>query len=442
MDPSRLRRWLVSKMMSSFSSLERQNKLRAKFEKKRNRRGEPHVVEYFHQVDDPYSYLSAQVLRVFCDRYDVHLICHLVSPVTDANSAEPDLLRVHAIRDAHHIAPHYKLDFPCTTEQPSEVSIAIANSRLAKLIEEQNVEEFVEESQKSAEWFWRGKGDTEEVDSIDSQSVERALRQGNARRKQLRHYSGAMFYYAGEWYWGIDRLHYLELRLRELGLDSKPDEPFITTPPDMPTQNLNDQCSLTLEIFPSLRSPYTAISFDRVINYCEQVNLNYRVRPVLPMVMRGVPATREKGEYILFDTGREARRLGVDFGPCFDPIGEPTRKAYSLLKWAEENGKLNEFYSTFLKKAWCHEVNTNTDKGLREVIEASGLDWQQAQAHLGGDEWQAEIEENRLAMYGPGLWGVPSFRLLDQNGEELFSTWGQDRLWLVFEKVRQANNAE
>lgn len=38
------------------------------------------------------------------------------------------------------------------------------------------------------------------------------------RRETLGHYSGAMLYYGGEWYWGIDRLHYLEARLETLGL--------------------------------------------------------------------------------------------------------------------------------------------------------------------------------------------------------------------------------
>ena len=39
---------------------------------------------------------------------------------------------------------------------------------------------------------------------------------GNARREKLGHYSGAMFYYGGEWYWGVDRVYHLEERLVEL----------------------------------------------------------------------------------------------------------------------------------------------------------------------------------------------------------------------------------
>ena len=36
---------------------------------------------------------------------------------------------------------------------------------------------------------------------------------GRREREALGHYLGGTLYYAGEWYWGIDRLPYLEERL-------------------------------------------------------------------------------------------------------------------------------------------------------------------------------------------------------------------------------------
>jgi 2-hydroxychromene-2-carboxylate isomerase len=47
------------------------------------------------------------------------------------------------------------------------------------------------------------------------------------------------------------------------------------------------------------------------------------------------------------------------------------------------------------------------------------------------------LEENRLAMYAAGLWGVPSFRLLDAQGHPLLALWGQDRLWLVAREIQR-----
>jgi 2-hydroxychromene-2-carboxylate isomerase len=71
------------------------------------------------------------------------------------------------------------------------------------------------------------------------------------------------------------------------------------------------------------------------------------------------------------------------------------------------------------------------------VVEQAGLDWKDAQAHLGDPAWEAELEQNRLAMYDAGLWGVPSFRLLDDKGKQLLALWGQDRLWLFAREIQR-----
>ena len=83
-------------------------------------------------------------------------------------------------------------------------------------------------------------------------------------------------------------------------------------------------------------------------------------------------------------------------------------------------------------------VNTNNDQGMRKVVEAAGLDWGQAKQVIGNSDWQADLESNRLAMYDAGLWGVPSYRLLDENGRELLALWGQDRLWIMAAKIQEA----
>jgi 2-hydroxychromene-2-carboxylate isomerase len=196
-----------------------------------------------------------------------------------------------------------------------------------------------------------------------------------------------------------------------------------------------DNGSLTLEIYPSLRSPYTAVVFDQALKLAEVTGVNLVVRPVLPMVMRGVPATREKGMYIFTDAAREARSAGVPFGHFRDPIGEPARNCYSLYPWACEQGRGNQLISSFLSAAFAKGVNTNNARGLKQVVENAGLDWSVAKTMLGKPGWQAILENNRLAMYQAGLWGVPSFRLLNRRGESVLALWGQDRLWLVAREI-------
>ena len=74
---------------------------------------------------------------------------------------------------------------------------------------------------------------------------------------------------------------------------------------------------------------------------------------------------------------------------------------------------------------------------MKQVVENSGLSWTEALKIIDNEDWEAELEENRLAMLGLGIWGVPSYRLFDQNGQEVLSAWGQDRLWLVAREIKR-----
>ena len=59
MDPSRLRRWLTSRFLSSLVKPGRVEKIEARAERQRVKSGLPHRLEYFHQVDDAYSHLAS-----------------------------------------------------------------------------------------------------------------------------------------------------------------------------------------------------------------------------------------------------------------------------------------------------------------------------------------------------------------------------------------------
>jgi 2-hydroxychromene-2-carboxylate isomerase len=117
--------------------------------------------------------------------------------------------------------------------------------------------------------------------------------------------------------------------------------------------------------------------------------------------------------------------------------GDPVRRCYALYPWACEQGRGNELLSSFLGAAFAQGINSNKDEGLREVVEAAGLDWSEAQSHLGDRGWEDLLEGNRLAMYEAGLWGVPSFRLLDESGNPLLALWEQDRLWLFAREIQR-----
>lgn len=437
-NPPAIVRWLTSKLMSWMISPAAQNRRRARAERARLRRGEPHRVEYFHQVEDAYSHLAAQLLRPLLETYDVELVPHLVTVEKDRNLAEPELLPPLARHEAAKLAPYYGLRFPGAASAPSPGLVDRARAVLAGVAPA----DFPEAAVAVGDALWQADAAQLEVlsrkwDSADAADVSLALKNGNARRAAAGHYSAGMFLHNAEWYWGADRMYLLEERLTDLGARREGGAGTVCARPEILLGPRRDDGSLTLEIYPSLRSPYTAVIFDTALELVRETGVRGVVRPVLPMVMRGVPATRQKGMYIFTDAAREARALGRDFGPFYDPIGEPVRRAYSLWPWARECGRGDELLQSFHRRAFYEGVNTGSDDGLRCVVEGAGLPWDEAQRRVGTTDWEDEIEANRLAMLDMGCWGVPSFRLLDRDGSEVLAVWGQDRLWLVSHEIQR-----
>lgn len=433
MDPSRLRRWITSRFISALVKPGRLQKAQARAERERVKNGLPHRLEYFHQVDDAYSHLAAQALQPLLERYGVELVPHLVSGPSGANLPEPDMLPALGRYDAALIAPHYGLAFPVGAKAPAPEHCLRAQRILAAVAAADFPAAAVAVGQ--ALFAADAAGLATLASQYGSVTQAQALDSGTTRRAQLKHYSGAMFFYGGQWYWGVDRLYHLERRWRELGLGQA--GPPLYPRPQLDAGSYQANGSLTLEFYASLRSPYTAVIYDKAVELAEQTGVRLALRPVLPMVMRGAPVTREKGMYIFSDAAREARALGLNFGPVYDPIGEPVRRCYSLYHWAQEQGRGVTLLGEFLRAAFFRGLNTSRDQGLRDVVERAGLSWSEAQEVLDNPDWEPLLEANRQAMYGFGSWGVPTFRLLDARGNTVVWAWGQDRLWLIARAIQR-----
>lgn len=437
-NPSRLKRWIASKVMSKMVGSERLQKKRIQAEKQRLQKGLPHRVEFYYQVDDAYSHLAAQMLVPLMDTYDIELVPYLAGPPSGDSAPEPELLLEYSLYDTKVVAPHYGLEFPAEAKLPDTGQQKLATAILAAA----KPVDFPEAAVAVGQALWSGddgelRALAEKWGKVDASEAAAAVATGTERRHELKHYSGAMFFYGGEWYWGVDRLYHLENRLIELGVRKAGKSELLMPRPEIDAGGKRDDGSLTLEFYPSLRSPYTSIIFDRTIKLVEESGVKLVMRPVVPMVMRGVSLSMQKGMYIFFDTAREARTLGLDWGNFFDPIGDPVRRAFSLFPWAREQGKEITFLSAFLKAAFFDAINTNKDAGLKKVVEDAGLSWAEALKIVDNSDWEAELEENRLAMLNLGIWGVPSYRLFDREGQEVLSVWGQDRLWLVAREIKR-----
>ena len=409
----------------------------------RRLRGAPHRVHYFHQVEDPYSQLAAQLLRPLIERYDVALVPHLAGPPSDAAAPERERLAAFARKDAADVAPGYGLAFPPGAPAPDAGLAELAARILAAA---PAPEAFAALAPRVGEALWRGEGRAlealaQEHGAADAAAAREAAAAGSRLRERLGHYLGATFHYAGEWYWGADRLDHLERRLAALGArraGARGDGP-IAARPGVSAERVPAAAGerLALEFYASLRSPYTWLAVDRVYALPRRYPVDLVLRPVLPMVMRGLPVPRAKRLYITLDAKREAEDAGVRFGRVCDPVGRPVERCFSLYPFACERGRGAELLRSCLSAAFAEGIDLGTDAGLRLAAERAGLAWSEARERLDREGWRAPLERNREQLFALGLWGVPSFRLLGRAGEPDFCTWGQDRLWLVEREIRR-----
>ncbi len=394
----------------------------------------PAEVHYFHQVDDPYSYLTAQCLPPLLARYDFALIPHLVPPPGDsAVSHRPDL-ESWSLADAQRLALATGLAAPEGGRQPSPSLVALANDAVSASLP---AGRFVEAAIGASAALWAGDRPrlaalVEVAGGADEARTARRLKEGADLRARRGHYLGATFLFAGEWSWGVDRLHYLEAQLQAEGLArSAEGSPIAATPPLVFGAAPRQGRPRILHFFCSFRSPYTYLAVPRARHLAAHYGAELRLRFVLPMVMRGLPVPLAKRLYILRDAKREAERLGMRFGDAADPVGRPVERGLAVLRRAIAGGRGADFAESFLQGVFADGIDAGSRRGLLRIALRAGLRGADVEAGLADDAWRAEAELNRLELLSLGLWGVPCFRVDDGP-----AYWGQDRLWAVERDLR------
>ena len=317
----------------------------------------------FLEPGEPYSELLRFAAPRLAERYGFELVCHAVAPPERAAAPEPERLADFSRSDADFLAAHYGLEGDPPLPEPS--------------------------------------GDPDE---------------GARLRRKWGHYSSGMLYFEGEWYWGLDRIHHLERRrgAREEDLLFPPPAEAETAPPGG-----------RIEVFFSLRSPYSYLAAMRMFDRARAWGAEIVVRPVLPMVMRSLPVPPAKRFYIVRDCKREAERLGLPFGKIVDPVGAGVERGLAVFFYADRAGKGEAFLTRFMSGVWSQGLDAASDRDLFRIAHEAGLEPETVRAALSDQSWRDEVEANREALFEAGLWGVPCFRV----GEKI--TFGQDRLWRV-----------
>ena len=399
-------------------------------ERRRKQHGERHQVHYFHQADDPYSALMVQCLLQLSQRYDIDIVAHLVSPPADDAAPDRERLIAYSRKDAAWLAQRHGLDFMDRGQQPDPLQLEQHSAQLVHLIASQ---QFETHSPALVHGLWNPGAMPPSLQALpwaSSTQLQTHLAASNALRQRLGHYNGAMLYCAGEWYWGLDRLHYLEERLQALGAAHTGTTGWMFAP-EAATQWPQAAPGTCVDFFFSFRSPYSAIAAHRLFALTQGTNIQVRLRYVLPMVMRGLAVPKSKRMYISQDAAREARRLHVPFGRVCDPVGKPTERGLSLMPLAEAQGVGQAYVLSFMQGVWAEGLDAGSDKGLRQITSRAGLAWPAVCAALQEETWRLTAEANRVEMLDLGLWGVPSFKVGDT------AVWGQDRMEAVELAMRQ-----
>ena len=431
---SRIRSFLISVVLGR----RMQSMRRRRAEIVRRLTARPHALKVFLQLDDPYSYLLACYLPELEKCYDVVIDVCLTEALEGGFKPRPDMLARYAHQDCERVARELGLPF---LDKGSAPPVEHRRALVTILARTHGDADHKEDVLRALNAYWRG--DSEAVTRLTEGAQpdaagDRQLAKNQAALAKLGHYNPATIHYAGEWYWGVDRLHYLLARLNDLGacrpgcdtgrLAAIQQAMRVTLPvaPPSAAQDLPP-----LEFFFSFRSPYSYLAMQRVLRIADAFGLELQLRPVLPMVMRGMQVPRSKILYIIRDAMREADRLGIRFGKFADPVGAGIMRALGVYRYACNEKRERDFMLNVAEGIWARGIDIATDKGMRKITGRTGLFWPDAKAAMRNEAWRDVVKENRDAMEDSGSWGVPTLRLGD------FVVWGQDRDWLLVRHIEE-----
>lgn len=391
-------------------------------------------VDVFLQLDDAHGLLLVQLLsQLVEDGCREELRVHVVPPPEAEADPEPELRRIWTIADARLVAAHRGLEGPAiATPPPREV---VEKAQRVLLVERSGVEP-LELALEVLRRVWAD--DRSGLDDVAREHGELPPGElaprldGNAALlRRLGHYQGSMVLHRGEWFWGVDRFELLE---RSLGRSQSMLRWADTV--DVPPGVVGPDGRVRMELFFSFRSPYSYLVLEPLRRIAARPRVDLVIRPVLPMVMRGLPVPRSKRLYILRDCKRVALELGAPFGKICDPVGQGVERCLAVFPEADAAGCSEVFVREVATAIWSEAANMTSDAELRRVVERSGLSWSAAQRGLAEEErWRAMAQDNRAALFEAGLWGVPTLRV----GELAF--WGQDRI-PILERTLDAAGVE
>lgn len=438
-----LRHRLMPYVAGALTSTRTRDLLRRMHEWRRRLRREPHRITVWLRLDDPYSALLLQVLPRFLDHFAIELDCRLVNELPPEMYPAPDQLRDYALIDGGRLAAWHQLQFPNPARQPEPGEVALGE-RLLLALEGLPSAQYLTIANQVFTAVWEQQPTklrtlAERFPPLSDEDASQRLEQHHDELRRTGHYQSATLHYGGEWYWGLDRLDHLAERLEDLGLSrhdyhfalhaehSGFESDFLIT--DYEQLSRIRAQKLALDFYFSFRSPYSYLALERVFQLADHYGLQLTVKPVLPMVMRGLAVPRSKRLYILHDAKRQAERHRIPFGRICDPVGKGVERCLALFEAAREAGCEQDYLLTVGRGIWAEGRDVSRNRDLAQLVARAGLSWHDLQPRLHDDSWRAQAERHRQELTALGHWGVPTFYLrTPQQGQAI---WGQDRLWAL-----------
>ncbi len=424
--------WITSPSMRSLKRALRELGRRLSLSRRR--------ILFFHRVNDPYSVLLLQFMSRLMRDFNIELEIRLVLEVPGEAYPEPEKYARYAFQDAIRLAQYHQLNFPATARTPNLQDSLIAN----RILLAQKGNWMLSLFQEVTDALW-GIGTTtlascaNRYGMVDEQDAQKMLANGRHELVSKGHYATATLYYGGEWYWGIDRVLHLVERLSRQRLQNHPVLQYdygksyrlrVDQFDQFASLKMRPKQPQPLEFFFSFRSPYSYLALERISRLAEAYKVPLQLRPVRPMVQRGVPLFPAKRKYILIDAKREAEHYGIPFGKVSDPL-ESIDRALAAFVEAQRSNNEQLFCINALRAIWAQGKFIGSDRVMAQLCENSRLEWERVRILLSSQGWQKTIENNERDLAQLGQWGVPVLRYGD------YVVWGQDRIWAIEDVITE-----
>ena len=392
---------------------------------------------FYHRLNDPYSCLLLNSLMQMDKKYQVKVKVELLFDLADAYNPEPKKMAKYALKDATQLAKQKHINISEFKKTPSRRNTFQATACLLEQMPKGSNKakrlHFLQLVSELTGALWGHSTTTLEsclnrYGSLSERKAKKTLDKAQARLLLNGHYTSAMIYYGGEWYWGVDRLDYLLERLNDTQIKTTATTSFADNYLSLTLKLPTQKCSV--DFYFSFRSPYSYLAAEQMFKLASKYQFDINIKAVLPMVMRGFKIPKNKRLYIAKDAKRESLKLGIPFGRICDPISDSIELCMALLPFAKSESKERAYISSISRGIWSEGADLTNDEVLGNLLNRAGLNLTSAKQWLTKPEWRAQAEENQIELERLGLWGVPT--LVCDNTV----VWGQDRLWIIEDAIK------